>query len=159
MSATQTLPPLPPIGQPESFYVKAVHDADREGDVHKREAYKVGQYVTLATDPHLSWEEKLKYFCHALKRHCVPPPLPEEAVWVFYRSLANLVKQYAGQEALRLASIEDDLYATRINMGQTRQQIENDAEAFFGHLVPAECPAWFNDEDYKQLKLLRDQWI
>lgn len=159
MSTTQTLPPMPPIGQPESFYVKAVHDADRAGDVHAREAFKVGQYITLANDPHLSWEEKLKYFCHALRRHCVPPPLAEEPVWIFYRSLANLVKQNAGQEALRVASSEDDLYATRINMGQSREQIDNEAEAFFGRLVPTECPEWFNEDDYRQLKLLRDQWI
>jgi hypothetical protein len=78
---------------------------------------------------------------------------------MFYRSLADLVRQYAGQEALRLTSTEDDLYAARISMGQTREKIEEEAEHFFGRLVPPECPDWFNEEDYAQLKLIRDQWI
>src|SRR4051794_40646834 len=99
---SQTLPPMPEIGHPESYYAKKVHEADRQGDVHKREAHKVGQYITLALDPHLEWEEKLKYFRHAIKRHCVPPPLPDDAVWMFYRALADLVRQYAGQEALKM---------------------------------------------------------
>ena len=78
---------------------------------------------------------------------------------MFYRSLADLVRQYAGQEALRLASTEDDLYAARISMGQTREKIEDEAEEFFQKLVPGECPDWFNEEDYAQLRLIRDQWI
>src|SRR4051812_48035664 len=114
---SQALPPMPEIGHPESFYAKKVHEADREGDVHKREAFKVGQYITLALDPHLEWDEKLKYFRHALKRHCVPPPLPDDSVWMFYRRLQDLVRQHAGQEALRLVSQEDDLYAARLAMG------------------------------------------
>lgn len=156
---TRQFPPLPQIGLPESHYAKQVHLADRIGDRHGHEANKVGQYITLAMDPHLNWEEKLKYFRHALKRHCAPPPLPDDDVWMFYRSLADLVRQYAGLEALRLASVEDDLYAARINMGQTRDKIEEDAEQFFGRLVPANCPDWFNEDDYAQLKLIRDQWI
>src|SRR5689334_2491762 len=56
------LPPLPQIGHPESYYAKQVHLADKVGDRHGHEANKVGQYITLALDPHLSWEEKLKYF-------------------------------------------------------------------------------------------------
>ena len=150
---------MPEIGLPESVYANKVHQADKIGDKHAHEAYKVGQYITLAVDPRLTWEGKLKYFRHALKRHCVPPPLPDDDVWMFYRSLADLVRQYAGQEALRLASTEDDLYAARINMGQTRETIENEAEEFFGSLVPSECPDYFNEEDYGQLKLIRDQWI
>ena len=71
---TRQLPPLPEIGHPEPYYARQCHLADREGDSHRREAFKVGQYVSLALDPHLSWPEKLKYFQHALKRHCVPPP-------------------------------------------------------------------------------------
>jgi hypothetical protein len=153
------LPSMPEIGHAESYYAKMVHEADRRGDPHAREAYKVGQYVTLALDRNLTWEEKLKYFKHALKRHCAPPPLPDEPVWLFYRSLANLVKQHAGQEALRLVSTEDDLYAARLNMGQTRETIENEADQFFARLIPPECPEWLNEEDYQQLKLMRDQWI
>ena len=150
---------MPEIGRPESYYAKLVHQADKAGDLHGHESFKVGQYVTLAMDPHLTWEEKLKYFRHALKRHCVPPPLPDDDVWLFYRSLADLVRKYAGLEALRLSSTEDDLYAARLNMGQTREKIEEDAEQFFARLVPPECPDWFNEEDYAQLKLIRDQWI
>jgi hypothetical protein len=156
---TRQFPPLPQIGHPEAYYAKQVHIADRNSDRHSHEANKVGQYVTLALDPHLTWDEKLKYFRHALKRHCVPPPLPDDDVWMFYRSLADLVRQYAGQEALRLASTEDDLYAARISMGQTREKIEDEAEEFFQKLVPGECPDWFNEEDYAQLRLIRDQWI
>src|SRR5205085_1049714 len=83
-------------GRPESFYAKRVHEADRQGDIHTHEAFKVGQYVTLAMDPHLSWDEKLKYFRHALKRHCVPPPYPDDDVWMFYQQLADLVRQNSG---------------------------------------------------------------
>ncbi len=31
---------------------------------------------------------------------------------------------------------------------------------FFQNLVPGEqTPGWFNEEDYHQLKLIRDQWV
>src|SRR4029453_11218144 len=153
---TRQLPPLPQIGHPEAYYAKQAHLAAPNSDRHSHEANKVGQYVTLAMDPHLSWEEKLKYFLHALKRHCVPPPLPDDDVWMSSRGPADLVRQCCGQEALRLASTEDDLYAARINMGQTRDKIEEEAEQFFARLVPGECPEWFNEEDYGQLKLIRD---
>lgn len=160
-SVMQTqLPSLPEIGHPEAWYARKVHDADHAGDRHAHEAFKVGQYVTLGLDPHLEWEEKLKYFKHALKRHCQPPPLPDDNVWMFYRQLTDLVRQHAGQEALKIASTEDDLYASRIGMGQSREQIEDEAETFFQQLVPSdECPNWFNPADYDQLKLIRNQWI
>jgi hypothetical protein len=110
--------------------------------------------------PNLTWEQKLRYLTHALKRHCQPPPFPDDEVWMFYRQLADLVRQHAGQEALRLASTEDDMYAARLAMGQTRDKIMEDAEVFFGRLVPFEFnPEWFNEEDYRQLKMIRDQWI
>jgi hypothetical protein len=152
---------MPEIGHPESYYAKMVHDADKRGDHHSHESYKVGQYVTLALDPSLSWEQKLKYFTHALKRHCVPPPYPDDAVWMFYQQLAELVRAYAGQEALRLASLEDDLYAARLQMGQDRGKIEDDAEVFCGTLMGAGDmpPDYFNETDWSQLKLIRDQWI
>jgi len=161
MTQSRQLPPLPEIGRPESYYAKLVHRADKAGDVHAHEAAKVGQYITLALDPHLTWEEKLKYFKHALKRHCVPPPYPDDDVWMFYQQLADLVRQYAGQEALRLASLEDDLYAARLSMGQAREKIEDDAEHFFLRLLGTgdTCPDWFNETDWSQLKLIRDQWI
>jgi hypothetical protein len=152
---------MPEIGRPESYYAKLVHEADKQGDVHAHEAAKVGQYITLALDPNLSWEQKLKYFRHALKRHCQPPPYPDDDVWMFYHQLADLVRQYCGYEALRLASTEDDLYAARLSMGQSREKIEDEAEQFFLKLMGSgdHCPEWFNETDWAQLKLIRDQWI
>ena len=156
----RVFPPMPEIGRPEAWYAKMVHRADKAGDTFAHEAYKVGQYVTLAMDPHLTWEQKLKYLTHALKRHCQPPPFPDDEVWLFYRQLADVVRQHAGQEALRMASMEDDMYAARLSMGQTREMLAEDAEMFFQNLVPGEqTPAWFNEEDYQQLKLIRDQWV
>ena len=161
MQPTRQLPAMPEIGRPESFYAKLVHTADRQGDTHAHEAAKVGQYVTLAMDPSLAWDDKLKYFQHALKRHCVPPPYPDDDVWMFYQQLAELVRAHCGHEALRLASLEDDLYAARLSMGQSRDKIEDDAEQYFGRLLGSgeHCPEWFNDTDWHQLKLIRDQWI
>jgi hypothetical protein len=160
-SPTRQLPSMPQIGHPESYYARMVHEADKVNDVHAREAWKVGQYVTLALNPTLPWPNKLKYFQHALKRHCVPPPYPDDEVWLFYQQLAQLVKQHCGHEALRLASTEDDLYAARLSMGQTRERIEDDAEEFFGTLLGSNdaCPDHFTEEDWAQLKLIRDQWI
>jgi hypothetical protein len=152
---------MPEIGRPESYYAREVHHADKRGDVHAREAYKVAQYVTLAMDPRLSWPQKLRYFQHALRRHCNPPPLPDEEVWLFYRNLAHLVREYAGREALRLASAEDDTYATRASMGGTRERIQRDAQEFFGQLMgnAERCPDYFTEEDWDQLVLLKKQWV
>jgi hypothetical protein len=156
----RVFPPMPEIGRPETFYAKMVHRADKGGDTFAHEAYKVGQYITLAMAPHLTWDQKLKYLSHALSRHCSPPPFPDDEVWMFYRQLANLVRQYAGQEALRLASTEDDLYAARVAMGQLRETIAEEAEMFFAKLIPRENnPDWFNEDDYRQLKMIRDQWM
>ena len=157
----RVFPPMPEVGKPETYYAKMVHRADRDGDTYSHETYKVGQYITLALDVRLSWEQKLRYIQHALKRHCNPPPFPDDDVWMFYKQLADLVRQYAGQEALRIACQEDDLYATRLAMGQTREKIADDAEEFFNRLIPAEehCPEWFNEEDYRQIRMIRDQWV
>src|SRR5580698_5569291 len=130
-----SFPQMPEIGHHETYYAKPVHRADKVGNIYAHEAAKVGQYITLALDFHLDWTAKLRYFQHALKRHCVPPPIPDEPVWVFYRDLADLVRQYAGHEALRLASTEDDLYATRLQLGATREAVEADAENFFCQLL------------------------
>ena len=161
MSEHRTLPRLPTVGCPESYYAKLAHDADRNADAHAHEAAKVGQYITLALDEHLNWDDKLKYFRHAIKRHCQPPQYADDNVVAFYAALADLVRQHAGQEALRIASREDDLYAARLSMGQSRDDIENEAEDFFLKLLGTDgaCPHWFNDIDYQQLKLIRDQWI
>lgn len=156
------LPPMPEIGRPESYYASLIRFAEREGNSHLHESAKVGQYVTLAIDPSLAWDEKLKYFRHALKRHCSPPPYPDDDLWLFYKGLADLVRQHCGHEALRLASAEDDMYAARLSMDQPREDIENDAEVFFFKLLGGtgdQRPEWYNDTDWQQLKVLRDQWI
>jgi hypothetical protein len=154
-------PPMPPVGLPESEYGKLVRKADAGGNPFAHEAAKVGQYITLGLDPHLDWPAKLRYFQHALTRHCVPPPVPDEPVWIFYRDLADFVRQHAGREALRLASMEDDLYATRLEMGSARETIESEAEVFFATLVGHgdKRPDWITEEDWGHLKLIRDQWI
>jgi hypothetical protein len=157
----RTFPSMPGIGHSESHYANLARQADAEGNIFAHEAAKVGQYITLALDPHLNWASKARYFQHALKRHCVPPPVPEEDVWIFYRDLAELVRQYAGQEALRLASAEDDIYATRIQLGSNRDAVESDAELFFSAILGTgekRCD-WFSEDDWRQLKLIRDQWI
>ena len=158
---SRSMPPMPEIGRPESYYAHRVHEANRNGDHHAHESFKVGQYITLALAQSLTWEQKTKYFSHALNRHCQPPPYPDDTVWLFYQQLADLVRQHCGHEALRLASQEDDLYAARLNMGQIRETIEDDAETFFGKLLAHcdGCPDCFNESDWVQLKLIRDQWI
>jgi hypothetical protein len=161
MQQTRQLPKLPPIGKPESYYARQVHHADRHGDPHHHEAYKVGQYVTLGLAPALSWDARCKYFTHALRRHCTPPPLPDEEVWLFYRSLADLVRHHAGQEALRLAVAKDDEYAGRVANGESRSGIADEAEVFFMRImgVSKEKPDHFCEEDWHQLRLIRDQWL
>jgi hypothetical protein len=164
MSASSSIdiPTLPEIGHPESYYAHLVHKADRENAMHSREAAKVGQYITLAIDPYLSWEQKLRYFRHALRRHCQPPKICSDPVWMFYQSLGGMVRQYAGQEALRLASAEDDRYAASISLGgATREEIAQEAESFFFNLTGFgdACPEHFNEEDWVQLKMIRNQWI
>ena len=156
-------PSMPPIGQSESFYAKFAKQADAEGNMYAHEAAKVGQYITLALDPHLEWPAKQRYFEHALKRHCVPPPVPDEPVWIFYRDMADLVRQYAGLEALRLASKEDDLYATRLALGAERDAVESRCRNLFRttdrHGSSEKRPDWVSEDDWAQLKLIRDQWI
>jgi len=160
VTAQQQFPPLPEIGRPDGFYTSAINRAEARGDVHLRAALKVGRYISLALNPEIKWEEKRKYLLHALKHHCVPPRLDEETQR-YYQTLANMVRAYAGNEALRLASQEDDMYAARVALGQDRQLIEDDAEAFFLRLLGSQdhCPEHFDESDWAQIKLLRDQWI
>ncbi len=153
------IPDMPRIGEPESHYSQQVRRAERRGDSLSRDGNKVGQYISLALAPALEWSEKLRFFQHTLRKHCVPPPFPDEEVWLFYQQLADLVRDYAGAEALRIASTEDDLYDARRGLGADLEKITNEAELFFGRLVPREKPSWLNDVDYEQLKLIRDQWI
>lgn len=158
--AQQQFPPLPEIGHPDVYYTHAITLAEQEGDYHKRAASKVGRYISFAMDPNLPWEEKQKYFLHAIKHHCAPPTLDEETQQ-YYAELARLVREYAGAEALRLASQEDDMYAARSALGQDISSIEDDAEAFFLRLLGHEdrCPEYLDEGDWSQIKMIRDQWI
>jgi len=155
------LPPLPHIGEPESYYAKQVKLAEKIGNPHAREANKVGQYVTLALAPRLPWEKKLRYFCHALRVHCVPPPLANDKIWMFYGELAALVRRHAGAEAVRLASFEDDFWAGQLKAGVPRPQIKAAADIFFRKLLDGRdgCPEYLNHEDYDQLRILHKQWM
>ena len=161
MTQTRPLPELPPIGRPDWYYGKHVHHADRVHDPLEREAHKVAQYITLAVKPGLSWCEKLKLFDHALRRHCNPPPLPDDVSWLYYHQLCDMIRRYCGEEALKLASAADDEYAERLKNGEDRESICADAEAFFTPLVgfTPQHPNHFNEEDWVQLKLIRDQWV
>lgn len=153
-------PPMPEIGKPDPYYMRAIADAEQAGDLHLRAALKVARYISLAIVPKLPWEEKKRYFAHALKHHCAAPS-DDKATVHYYKQLAEVVRQYAGAEALRLASQEDDMWAARAALGQDRSQIEDDADNFFTRLLGQgdHCPEYFVDTDWAQLKLIRDQWI
>jgi hypothetical protein len=156
----QNFPALPNIGLPDATYARAIQVAVAEGDVHTREAYKIARYLSLAAHPKLTWPDKLKYYQHALRKHCAPP-FPDDEVVKHYHRLAEVVREHCGAEALRLASQEDDMYAARSALGEERSKIEDDAEIFFGDLLGTgdQCPDYFNEVDWQQLKLIRDQWI
>ena len=156
------LPPMPRVGLPEETYLHVAHKAERNGDDLVFEAAKVGQYITLATkradDP---WHVKLKYFRHALKRHCQAPEHADAMTKEWFGKLATLVRAHAGAEALRLAGEMDDVYDARRSMGQSPEQIADDAEKFFDQVCPMceTCPPIYNEDDWRQLKIFRDRWI
>ena len=158
--AQDDFPPIPEVGRPDPYYMRAIADAERAGDIHLRAALKVARYITLAISPKLPWEEKKRYFSHALKHHCAPPS-QEDPTLKYYRHLAEIVRKYAGAEALRIASQEDDMWAARAALGQDRTLIEDDAELFFGRVLGQgeQRPEYFAEGDWSQLKLIRDQWI
>jgi hypothetical protein len=155
-------PPLPKIGLPEDHYAQMARLADQQGNMFAREAAKVAQYITLALDPNLDWLSKRRYFEHALRRHCVPQILlPSGEVQAFFKGLADAVRNYAGQEALRLASREDDQYVVMTRTGVPKHVITGKGQIFFSLLMGLESrkPDWFNEEDWSQLKIIRAQWI
>ena len=155
------LPPLPQIGLSESWYTHEVHKADREGNDHLHEALKVAQYVTLGLDPSRKWPEKVRCFRHAIKHHCNAPSIPTDQVWEFYQGLLMMVRDAAGQEALRLASHEDDIYAKQVKLGRPIGQVEEDAQKFFDMLMGrgSHCPCHFHPDDWEQLRVFREQWV
>lgn len=160
--AGASLPKMPKIGLPEKIYLQAAHQAEANRDDLTHEAAKVGQYVSLALrDLDASWSKKLKFFRHALKRHTLPPEHADEVTRAWFKQLARHVKAYAGAEALRLAAEQDECFEARISMGQTADNIAEDAESFFDMVCPhcETCPPIYNAEDWEQLKVFRDRWI
>ena len=161
MATLQTYPKMPEIGHPESYYARLAKHADHLGDAHAHAAAKVGQYVTLALDRSLDWDQKLRYFKHTISRHCHPPDFSNDSCWKFYHDLADVVRQHCGEEALRVALIEDEGWAKREQIGQLRDKIVPDVEYFFQRLMGRDnhCPLWFSSEDWDQLMLIKHQWI
>src|SRR4051812_11018155 len=104
-------PPMPQLGQDEAYYKGMVKEAEAAHQAHAREAAKVGQYVTLGIREDTDPESKMKFFRHALKKHCVAPAISDAMVEGFYERLGDFVRLHAGREALRVASIEDDRFA------------------------------------------------
>ena len=152
--------PLPVIGHPEAFYLKHIQQAEASGDPHARASHKIGQHVTSALDPKLSWEQKHKRFVHCLHHYCVAPPDADEGIRGFYQKLADLVRRHAGQEALHLARARHGEYQRRLRAGESRDAIENDAELFFPTLLGHETrPEWCGSEAWNQISGLRDQWV
>jgi hypothetical protein len=157
---TLTLPAPVRLGRPESYYSTIARRAKAEGDIFVHASAKVGQYLTLASHRLLKWDQKLKYYQHALTRHCTPPPWPDDETWMFYQGLADAVRRHAGAQALRIASREDDAYAMRLDLGEDREAICDDAAGFFLSMIPepGKCPAWFSEEDYRSLMVLWGHW-
>jgi hypothetical protein len=155
------LPPLPEVGHPETYYAHQAARAERHGWRHHREAAKVGQYITLALGPRLTWEQKARYFRHALRSHCIGPDVAPNPIMMFYKGLADLVRKYAGQEALRMASQEDDAWANQVARGIPLWQVKADAARFFSAMLGERNgpPDYLNPEDWEQLMILRKQWL
>lgn len=157
----QNFPAMPEIGHPESYYARLAKSAEHRGNSHAREAAKVGQYVTLALDVTLSWDQRLRYFRHAISRHCHPPDFSDDSCWKFYHDLSDIVREHCGREALKLALAEDESWARRLAMGQLKEKITPDVEYFFQRLIGRDlvCPLWFSSEDWDQLIMIRKQWV
>ena len=156
------LPPMPKIGLPEETYLHVANKAQRNGEDLIFEAAKVGQYVSLALrDADGPWQEKVKLFRHALKRHCRPPEHADEMTKGWFKKLAHHVKGHFGAEALRLAGEQDDCFEARRSMGQSAEEIADDAEKFFDAVCPHcdSCPPLYNEDEWKQLRIYRDRWI
>ena len=156
------LPGMPKVGLPEQAYLRVAHGASKTCDDLVHEAAKVGQYLTLATrDPDQPWPEKLKAFRHALKHHTRPPEHADDVTKHWFHRLGNHVRKYAGAEALRLCREEDERYEMRRSIGQTDDEIADDAEAFFDGICPnsGRCPPIYLEADWHAMKEIRDKWI
>lgn len=160
--STHLICPMPEIGLDRHYYDRVAKEAEERGDFYTHEAAKVGMYISMALDRKMPWREKLRYFQHAIKRHTTPKSeVPSDGEQAFFGELALLIKTHCGAEALRLAMREDDLYATRLGLGQTPEEIEDDAEPFFEGLIGHDehCPPHFLEDDWHTLRMIREQWI
>jgi hypothetical protein len=157
----QFFPPMPVVGQNEAYYKELVRQAEQNHLVHAREAAKVGQYVTLGQQEDTDPQSKIKFFRHAMRKHCVPPPISDMMVDGFYERLADFVRMHAGREALRVASMEDDRFAMRERNGESHDSLVLEARQFFEKLLGPDSVRsdLFTDEDWKQLKIIRHQWL
>lgn len=152
--------PIPVIGHPEAFYVKHAKEAEAAGDKHARASHKVGQYVTSALTPGMPWEEKLRRFCHALDKYCIPPSQADDSLKTFYQKLKDIVRRHAGQEAIRVARQRHDDWMGRLKRGESRVTMEDEAELFFFELLGhSQCPDWCSKEAYNQVITWRDYWV
>ena len=155
------LPSLPEIGLPETFYAKQVAHADKMGNHHAARIIQGGPIRYVSAAPRLRWEQKRRYFRHAIKAHCVGPAMAPNPVLKFYARLGAFVRGHAGAEAIRLASREDDAWAAQLTRGVPRDQIRADAAKFFRDLLGEHdtIPEYLNREDWDQLRILRRQWL
>lgn len=152
--------PIPVIGHPETWYKKHIEQADAAGDEIAHHAYKVGQYITLALEHHRPWEEKAKYFRHCLKHHTQPPITTDAETIAFFGRLKALVLRYASQDACRVAHREHESYLVRQDMGTTRDDLADEADAFFSALLDTSHSHHFlSEEAATEIRKLRDRWI
>lgn len=151
-------PPMPELGHSEAYYAQRVREADRYHDRYAHDAYKVGQYVTLARIA-TSWERKEQCYRHVLKHQCHAPYNAPEDASQFYGQLAQLVRESAGMEAMKVASQRDDEWAARLAAGEPRLALLTEASNFFAHMLPgSHRPEWCNACDYQELKILQHVW-
>ena len=152
---------MPVIGYPEAYYLKHVKEADERGDQLGRDAYKVGQYVTLGMDHKEAPERKAKYFGHALRRHSTAPPGAPFNVQDFYHRLADLVRKSAGQEALRLAKREHETLQKRHSGGANREMLSHEFSEYLKKLTGdnhLHCPEWLSQECWDHIRAMRSHW-
>jgi hypothetical protein len=152
--------PMPVIGHPEIFYVKHIKQAEETGAFHAREAYKVGRYVTLAIDPKLPWEEKIRYFKHVLKHHVTAPDGSDPETQQYYHKLLDLVKRYASQEAVKSIKHESDRLREMRQRGESLEKVRIEAGAALSRVIGdhAACPHWMRPDAWEQVKMIQRQW-
>jgi hypothetical protein len=95
-----------------------------------------------------------------VQRHCAPPPYADPACEAFYDRLADFVRLHAGQEAIRIASLEDDRYAMRLRNGEPRAKLVEEGRLFFDKLLGPDVsrPDLFAEDTWKVLQMIRNQW-